>query len=196
MDEGTFGSRKRGDGSDPSPNDASSASSASPVSAEVRIRVLLIDDEEVIREVLESLLVRDGHAVTVASSASEGLMHFDRARAGGEPFHVVVTDRTMPGLSGLEVAARIKASGRTPVILLTGSVDDLPVEAVADVILTKPSGIRELRRTVLDFGRVSAAFAHVEKQGSKVESPSLGPRAPRPVAPLDGSPEPSSRGSH
>src|SRR3954462_6282183 len=58
--------------------------------------VLIIDDEEIMREILETLLTREGYSVRVASSGAEGLQ---MARA--LPFDAAIVDIMMPGLDGI-----------------------------------------------------------------------------------------------
>ena len=80
------------------------------------LRVLVVDDEASVREVLTEYLLSMGHTVKCASSGSEGLELFQ----AGE-FDVVITDRAMPDMNGDQVAAAIKIlAPSVPVILLTG----------------------------------------------------------------------------
>lgn len=115
------------------------------------LRVLVVDDEEMLRRLVASLLERDGHHVQVASSGDEAIALFAGAWALGEAFDVVVTDLTMPGTDGEEVAAEVKrTSPRTPVILLTGfgfGKSGPPF----DCVLGKPEGLRVLRQMVREL---------------------------------------------
>src|SRR5262249_30265146 len=65
--------------------------------------ILVIDDEEIMREILETLLTRSGYEVRLASSGQEGL---DLARA--LPFDAAVVDIMMPGLNGIETLDELK----------------------------------------------------------------------------------------
>src|SRR5687767_1532484 len=77
--------------------------------------VLVVDDEEIMREILETLLTREGYSVRLASSGSEGL---DLARS--LPFDAVITDVMMPGMDGLQVLDELrKHDEELPVIMLT-----------------------------------------------------------------------------
>ena len=79
-------------------------------------RVLVIDDEQDIADVLRDTLSAEGHAVEVALSGAEGL-----AKLGEGEFDVVFTDLGMPDMSGWEVAAKVRARRpETPVVLVTG----------------------------------------------------------------------------
>ncbi len=65
--------------------------------------ILVVDDEEIMREILETLLVREGYDVRVASSGAEGL---DLARA--TPFDAAIVDVMMPGINGIETLDELK----------------------------------------------------------------------------------------
>jgi len=82
-------------------------------------RVLVIDDEPTLREVLVTVLARDGHEVRDAPSGEAGLRVFTQWTPD-----VVITDLTMPGIDGLEVLRRVRVRGaelgrEVPVILVT-----------------------------------------------------------------------------
>ena len=101
-------------------------------------KILVIDDEPELLEVLRELLVAEGHAVTACLDGESGLSRFQ-----GEPFDLVITDLGMPGLSGWEVVNIIKdRRPETPVALLTGWADQIaPEEAQAkgaDFLIAKP----------------------------------------------------------
>jgi two-component system response regulator PilR (NtrC family) len=77
--------------------------------------ILVIDDEEIMREILETLLTREGYTVRLASGGAEGL---DLVRS--LPFDAVVTDVMMPGMDGLQVLDEIrKLDEELPVIMIT-----------------------------------------------------------------------------
>jgi CheY-like chemotaxis protein/anti-sigma regulatory factor (Ser/Thr protein kinase) len=108
-------------------------------------RVLLIDDDLRVRQVLGAMLQEMGHRVTVAGGGVEGLTLFEAALQAGEPYDLVLTDLGMPGMPGSEVARRLKEiSPTTPVVVLTGwGQEAKPREA--DAALGKPVTWRELR---------------------------------------------------
>jgi PAS domain S-box-containing protein len=115
------------------------------------LRVLCIDDEPMLRGLLQELLARDGHQVEVADGARRGLAAFLRARGEPRPFDVVVTDLGMPYIDGLEVARMVKAAApQTGVVLLSGwganGPDPLPPHV--DVALAKPPKLRLLREAL------------------------------------------------
>jgi len=89
------------------------------------------------------------------------LTAFQIARRRGEPFDVVITDLGMPGVTGRQVAQRVKAaSPETPVILLTGWGQQLSAEETipdaVDLLLNKPPSVEALNRAL---GRVTASAA-------------------------------------
>jgi PAS domain S-box-containing protein len=84
-------------------------------------RVLLIDDDPRVRQVLGAMLQEMGHRVTVAGGGVEGWTLFEAALQAGDPYDLVLTDLGMPGMTGSEVVRRLKAtSPTTPVVVLTG----------------------------------------------------------------------------
>jgi DNA-binding response OmpR family regulator len=106
-------------------------------------RVLVVDDDETVREVVVSYLRAAGHEVAEASDGATGLAAHQDRRAD-----LVVLDVMMPGLDGLEVCRRLRLAGDVPVILLTalGAEQDRVVglETGADDYVTKPFSPREL----------------------------------------------------
>ena len=114
------------------------------------LRILFIDDEPLLRQLMKELLEADGHTVEIADGGQAGLDAFRSARERGEAFEVVITDLGMPHVSGREVARTVKReSPRTPVILQTGWGTRLGIEgdvpAEVDAVLSKPPRITELR---------------------------------------------------
>jgi len=111
--------------------------------------VLIVDDEQSVRDFLSILFQRDGYEVTVASDAEAALA----AAAQAADFDAVITDVRMPGMSGLELLAELKhRSPDLPVIMVTAfaSPDDA-VQAMrngAFDYITKPFNVDELRKVV------------------------------------------------
>ena len=78
-------------------------------------KILLIEDDQGIRETLRHVLAEEGYVVAVEQRGDEGL-----ARAGAELFNVVITDLRLPGLDGLALVRQLHASQpRLPIILVT-----------------------------------------------------------------------------
>jgi len=81
-------------------------------------RILFVDDEEQIRAVVDAILSKNGYQVTTFADGMQALAQFQK---NPEQFDLVVTDMTMPSMTGAELAQKILAlSPRTPVILCTG----------------------------------------------------------------------------
>ncbi len=115
---------------------------------EPRHRILVVDDNEAIRENLAELLESEGYAVTAAADGDGALAALAR-----DPLpHVVVLDLLMPGLDGREVAARIRGDARlrgVRVVLTTGMPSpSLRASVPADAFVAKPFGMADLLRTI------------------------------------------------
>lgn len=125
--------------------------------------VLVVDDDDTVREVVRRYLTRDGHRVIEAPDGATGLAAVRR-----EHPDLVVLDLMLPGIDGLEVCREIRASSTVPVIMLTalGEESDRVVglEYGADDYVVKPFSPREL---ALRVGRVldrAAPPAHADGQ--------------------------------
>src|ERR1700710_2874142 len=108
------------------------------------MRVLVVDDEPSVREVLERILRVEGFDVELAADGREAVQ-----TQAAAPADAVLLDVLMPGLDGLEVCRRMRDTGdRTPVLMLTAreGVGDrvAGVEAGADASLPKPFALEEL----------------------------------------------------
>jgi len=113
------------------------------------LRLLCIDDEPLLREMLKQILENGGHTVEVADGGNAGIEVFRSARQRGTPFDVVITDLGMPYLDGRQLAQMIKSeSAQTPIIMLTGwgamMKEDGDLPAQVDGVLSKPPKIAEL----------------------------------------------------
>ncbi len=111
-------------------------------------RILCIDDEPAIRELLFEMLRHDQHEVELADGGKNGVAAFLAARTQGKPFDVVITDFGMPQMDGREVASAIKAEDAVmPIIMLTGwgaFMQDEHFKGVSG-ILSKPPQLEDLR---------------------------------------------------
>src|SRR6202008_4054228 len=77
--------------------------------------ILIIDDEEIMREILETLLAREGYSVRVAPGGAEGI-----ELAKSVPFDAVIVDVMMPGIGGMQVLEELKKlDDDLPVIMIT-----------------------------------------------------------------------------
>jgi CheY-like chemotaxis protein len=97
------------------------------------LRILLVDDELCILQILGELLRSDGHTVSVAMNGAQALEQF---RSG--EWDLVLTDRKMPVMDGEQLAKEIKSiSPETPVIMITGFAPSVRCPDV-DAIIGKP----------------------------------------------------------
>jgi len=113
-----------------------------------RLKVLVVEDDPTVQEVLSTLLRFDGCVVRVAADGAEGLEAASRDRPD-----VVLLDVMMPGMDGFEVCRRLKAAPDAPkVVMVTAktSTDDerRGRDAGADDYLRKPFSPLELLRAV------------------------------------------------
>jgi DNA-binding response OmpR family regulator len=109
-------------------------------------RILVVEDESHIAEGLRFNLEAEGYEVEIAADGPAGERALNAARA---PFGVVILDLMLPGMSGFELAKRIRASGNfVPILILTAkdAAQDLirGIEDGADDYLTKPFHLDEL----------------------------------------------------
>ena len=100
------------------------------------LRLMAVEDEPEVLDVIRAMLTAAGHTVISAASAREALELFERE----EPVDVVVTDLGMPGMTGLALAEELKRRRAVPVVLLTGWADELDASHAqhVDVVLAKP----------------------------------------------------------
>ncbi len=119
-------------------------------------KILVVDDEPNIREVVGLYLRRDGHEVVSASDGEEALREFGES----EP-DLVVLDLMLPKVSGLEVCRRMRAQRRVPLIMLTARGEEEEriggLSLGADDYVVKPFSPRELT------ARVAAVLRRVEE---------------------------------
>lgn len=124
-------------------------------------RVLVVDDEVRIREVVQYALEREGFRV---SAVEDGTKAVDTLARGG--FDLVVLDVMMPGVDGLEVCRRVRATSKVPILFLSARADEidrvLGLELGGDDYLVKPFSPREL------VARVRAVLRRIE---AKDEAP-------------------------
>ena len=119
------------------------------------VRILAIDDEKAILDMLKRALDLFGFCVEVATGGEEGIEKFKN-----EDFDVVVTDILMPGVDGISVLNYIRKSKRssTPVIGISGTPWLLQNENF-DLILDKPFSIKFLVESIKDItGKETAAL--------------------------------------
>jgi DNA-binding response OmpR family regulator len=119
-------------------------------------RVLVVDDEAAIVELVEYHLSREGYQVDTETDGHRAV-----ERATREPFDVVILDVMLPGMTGLDACRAIRQSTDIPIIMLTARKDEvdrvLGLELGADDYVTKPFSPREL------IARVKAILRRSQK---------------------------------
>ncbi|HEY7040201.1 MAG TPA: GAF domain-containing protein [Methylomirabilota bacterium] len=123
------------------------------VGAEPQGRILVVDDEADVREMLADVLMSRGHHVTMAGGGREALRSFEQG-----DYDLVITDLGMPDVNGWEVARAIKAMRASmPVLLLTGWADALDADAGrVDAVIKKPFDVSKLAAAVSAALRAAA----------------------------------------
>ncbi|EWC59693.1 Phosphate regulon transcriptional regulatory protein PhoB (SphR) [Actinokineospora spheciospongiae] len=106
-------------------------------------RVLVVDDDVTVADVVRRYLERAGHRVTLAENGEDALR-----RVAEDPPDLVVLDLMLPGIDGLEVCRRLRQRGAIPVIMLTALGEEenriAGLQLGADDYVTKPFSPREL----------------------------------------------------
>ena len=149
------------------------------------VRVLIVEDERKLAQVVSSALQAERYDVVVAATGEDGFY-----RANAEPFDLVVLDLMLPGRSGLEILQTLRQRRiETPVLVLTArdGVDDrvLGLDLGADDYLVKPFALPELLariRALLRRGRPSDVF---RLKAGDLEVDLVGRRVIRADRPID-----------
>jgi DNA-binding response OmpR family regulator len=110
-------------------------------------RILVVDDDPNIAEVVSRYLAREGYDV---ETSSDGAVALERALAS--PPDLIVLDLMLPGIDGLELCRRLRATSPVPIIMLTAKGDEadrvIGLELGADDYVAKPFSVKELTARV------------------------------------------------
>ena len=133
----------------------------------IRKRILLVHDQEEVRETIKMLLDVDEHIITEASSGKEAIDLFSQGQ-----FDLVMTDYAMAGMRGDELAARLKQMAPSqPILMVTGSVQERAAGFQVNALLGKPFLLNDLRQAL------SCVLSQVPtcppKEGDKIVSTSF-----------------------
>ncbi|WP_374570823.1 response regulator [Phenylobacterium sp.] len=122
-------------------------------------RILMVDDDPGIRDVVSDFLGKHGYAVETAADAREMEVVLEKGAVD-----LIVLDVMLPGEDGLAICRRLAASGGPPIIMLSAMGEDtdriVGLELGADDYLAKPCNPREL------LARVRAVLRRAEQRGS------------------------------
>ncbi|MEZ4700323.1 MAG: response regulator [Rhodothermales bacterium] len=112
------------------------------------MRILAVDDEPAVRNMLRNLMRLKGHAIEVAGSGDEALTYLSDNKVD-----LVITDHGMAGMNGRQLAQRIKDRFPSmPVVLLTGDTDIGEPDDTIDAIVGKPFQLDNLQRVINELG--------------------------------------------
>ena len=138
-------------------------------------RVLVIEDEADIQEVLRYNLTKNGFDVEAASDGTSGLVLAKEMAPD-----LVILDLMLPGMDGLEVCRLLRKDSDVPVIMLTAKAEEINrvigLEIGADDYMVKPFSVRELIariRSVLRRYNQPSADSHLEDADTTLESGNL-----------------------
>lgn len=123
-------------------------------------KVLVVEDEEKIQELLERYLKKEGYEVYLASDGLDAIQKFNEVKP-----HLLLLDRMLPGISGEQVCEEVRKTSDLPVLMLTAKTEEEAriegFELGADDYVTKPFSPREvmvrikalLKRSYPEFGQ-------------------------------------------
>ena len=108
-----------------------------------KLRILVVDDEQKVLNVIEAYLIKEGFEVLTSMDGEDALNIFKN-----EPIHLIILDLMLPKMSGEEVCTKIRATSSVPIIMLTAKIqEDNKIDGLAigaDDYVTKPFSNREL----------------------------------------------------
>lgn len=139
-------------------------------------KILVVDDEKNIVDILAFNLKREGYTVITAADGEEGLKSFEESNPD-----LILLDIMMPKLDGIQVCKSIRTKSETPIIMLTARAEEvdkvLGLELGADDYVTKPFSVRELmarvkanlRRTIIEKNNESSQVLNFDNMIIDIE---------------------------
>ncbi len=127
-----------------------------------RLRVLYIEDNELVREITCDLLADDAREIVAVATGEEALCAFEES-----PFDIIVTDVSLPAMSGFELVRRVKQlAPSTPVILASGYPLNIEECCLGTQVrsITKPFEAPKLQALIEDLCGAAAPAAAVSSQ--------------------------------
>jgi CheY-like chemotaxis protein len=117
---------------------------------ENRFKILVVDDDENVREVLADLLLLEGHEVLLAEDGEKALLIFEQKKPD-----LIITDLGMPGISGWEVSRKVKSMQPSiKVIVISGWGATLEKDQLernfVDQVLPKPFHLEQVKDTIAE----------------------------------------------
>lgn len=133
----------------PASTSSAGATDDEPEPAAAPARVLVVDDEPMVRSLLTKLLSRRGHDVTSVPSGPAALELLDEQHAAVD---IIFTDHGMPDMNGRQLAELIRAKyPAIPIVLLTGDTEVGDPDEIVDVVLGKPFKLDQLDAAIRDL---------------------------------------------
>lgn len=124
-------------------------------------RILVVEDEPMVAQVVERYLRRDGHDVVVVGDGRAAMAEVNKLQPD-----LIVLDLMLPGVDGMEVCRWVRARGQTPIIMLTARGEEMDklvgLGLGADDYVTKPFSPRELAARVKAVLRRAAQSSNGE----------------------------------
>ena len=128
-------------------------------------QILIVDDDQEIRELLQEYLVRAGFYVLVAANGTDMYQHLQN-----EYPDLIILDIMMPGDDGFQLCQQVRRNSQIPIIMLTAASDEadrvIGLELGADDYIAKPFSPRELLARIKALLR-RAEFRQPEKEGGR-----------------------------
>ncbi len=129
-----------------------------PVAPLLRRRILVVDDDATVRDVVRRYLERDGHQVTALDRGTDAV-----AAVGRLDPDLIILDLTLPDISGIDVCRELRRTSPVPIIMVTALGEEadrvLGLEVGADDYVTKPFSPRELALRVASVLRRASSSA-------------------------------------